>query len=41
MPCRADRRLQREPRFQRGKGRLGATLLKQPERGVEHQEKRR
>ena len=33
-----DRRVQREPRLQRGEGRLGAALLKQPERGVEHQE---
>jgi len=33
----ADGRVQREPRLQRGKGRLGAALLEQPERGVEYQ----
>ena len=33
----SDRRVQREPRLQRGKGRLGAALLEQPERGIEHQ----
>ena len=30
-----DGRIQREPRLQRGKGRLGAALLEQPERGIE------
>ena len=32
---------QRQPGLQRGKGRLGAALLEQAERGVEHQQKRR
>ena len=36
-----DGRVQREPRLQRGKGRLGAALLEQPECGIEHQESRR
>ena len=31
-------RVQRQPRLQRGKGRLGAALLKQPERRIEHQQ---
>jgi hypothetical protein len=35
----SDRRGQREPRLQRGKRRLGATFLKESERGVEPQEK--
>ena len=40
LPCTvaSDRCIQREPRLQRGKGRLGAALLEQPECGVEHQE---
>ena len=29
--------IQREPRFQRSKGRLGAALLEKPECGIEHQ----
>ena len=33
-----DRCIQREPRLERGKGRLGAAFLEQPECGVEHQE---
>src|ERR1039457_5353055 len=36
----ADRRVQREPRLQRGKSRLSAPFLEEPESGVEGQENR-
>ena len=40
FPCAVapDGRIQRQPRLQRGKGRLGAALLEQPECGVEDQQ---